>query len=101
MSVLNEHYAARSAAFYQRYYKQLEGATIVAFNGMVEDEYSEYSNFPQFAVRLANGQEIEIEISQDEEANGGGFIFGLNAPDMSDWTIKTRVLMAELEKENA
>jgi hypothetical protein len=101
MSVLNEHYAARSAEFYKRYYSQLEGAKIVKFKGMVEDEYSEHSDFPQFSVRLANGQLIKIEISQDEEGNGGGFIFGMNYPDMSDWTVKTAVIMAELEKENA
>lgn len=94
MSALNDHHAAKAAEFYKRYYSQLEGAKIVKFKGMVEDEYSEHSDFPQFSVRLANGQLIKIEISQDEEGNGGGFIFGLNYPDMSDWTTKLEVTNA-------
>jgi len=62
--------------FYRRYYSALEGATILKYVGMVEEEYSG-SPFPKFLVRFADGREDEIEISQDEEGNGGGFIFGL------------------------
>lgn len=98
MSALNEHYAARSAEFHKRYYKQLEGATIVYYRGMVDGEANPYEGFPQFAVRLANGQEIDIEISKDPEGNGGGFIFGMNQPDMSDWAKKTALLMRKLEQ---
>ena len=86
--------SARSVEFYKRYYSQLEGAKIISFKGMIEDEYSEHSDFPQFSVRLANGQLIKIEISQDEEGNGGGFIFGMNYPDMSDWDTKMEVTNA-------
>jgi hypothetical protein len=89
--------SARSVEFYKRYYSQLEGAKIIRFKGMIEDEYSEITEFPRFSVRLANGKLINIEISQDEEGNGGGFIFGLNFPDMSDWVAKN----TEMEKENA
>ena len=28
---------------------------------------------------------IQIEISQDEEGNGGGFIFGLDLPEINNW----------------
>ena len=60
----------------QGYYSQLEGATILKFIGTVEEETC-LSGFPQFLVRLASGEEITIELSQDEEGNGGGFLFGL------------------------
>ncbi len=93
MSALNDHHAAKAAEFYKRYYSQLEGAKIISFKGKIGLECSEDS-FPQFSVRLANGKLIKIEISQDEEGNGGGFIFGLNYPDMSDWTTKLEVTNA-------
>lgn len=99
MSVLSDHYAAKSAAFYQRYYKQLEGATIDKFIGMAGE--NEYEQFPTFTVTLSNGQCVRIEVSRDPEGNGGGFLFGLLSPDMSDWTKKTAVIMSKLEKENA
>ena len=58
------------------YYSALNGAKIVAFIGTLEDEFGG-KGFPQFMVELQNGERIVIEISQDEEGNGGGFIFGL------------------------
>ena len=96
MSALNDHHAAKAAEFYKRYYGQLEGARIVSFKGMAsgfgEDVWD--TTFPVFSVRLANGKLIKIEISQDEEGNGGGFIFGLDWVDMSDWTTKLEVTNA-------
>lgn len=94
MSVMNDHYAAKSAEFYKRYYSQLEGATINRYLGMRD-------GFPVFELLIddgAHGYITEIEVSADPEGNGGGFLFGLMQPDMSDWTKKTAVLMAELEK---
>lgn len=91
MSVMRDHYEAKSAEFYKRYYSQLEGATIHYYVGMND-------GFPTFDVKLGNGQIVRLEVSADPEGNGGGFLFGLNTPDMSDWTKKTAVLMAELEK---
>ena len=85
---------ARSIEFYKRYYSQLEGAKIISFKGRIGLECSEDQDFPQFSVRLANGKLIKIEISQDEEGNGGGFIFGMNYPDMSDWDNKLEVTNA-------
>jgi hypothetical protein len=66
------------ADFYTKYYKSLEGATILKFVEMREADYAD--EFPVFLVRFANGLESEIEISQDTEGNGGGFIFGLPQP---------------------
>ena len=90
---MREFYEKRGNAFYARYYKQLEGAKIVRFYGMAE-------GFPTFEVELPNCQIIKIEISRDPEGNGGGFIFGLNHPDMSDWDKKGAALMKIQEAMN-
>ena len=67
--------------FWHKYYGGLEGASILSFNGMnTEDNLGD--GFPSFTVRLANGELITIEISQDPEGNGGGFIFGLSVPEL-------------------
>jgi hypothetical protein len=92
---MNDYHEKRSNAFYTRYYKQLEGAKIVRFYGLTEGE------FPSFEVELPNCQIIKIEISRDPEGNGGGFIFGLDLPDMSDWTKKLAVLQKIEEHMNA
>jgi hypothetical protein len=65
--------------FYKKYYSQLDGATIVKYVGMTpSDDYGK--DFPAFTVKLNTGEVINIEVSQDEEGNGGGFIFGLGLP---------------------
>ena len=94
MSTMRDFYEKRGKAFHTRYYKQLEGAKIVLFYGMSEGE------FPTFEVELDNCQIVKIEISRDPEGNGGGFIFGLNHPDMSDWD-KRQGLLAQLLEEEA
>jgi hypothetical protein len=67
--------------FYDKYFGQLVGATILAFK-MAYDKDSEGGEYwPTFLVKLADGQTLEIEISQDEEGNGPGFIFGLANPN--------------------
>jgi hypothetical protein len=58
------------------YYSALNGATIVRFLGTDEDEFGG-RGFPMFEVKLANGELVELVVSQDEEGNGGGFLFGL------------------------
>lgn len=68
--------------FWNRYYGGLEGASILSFNGMNTDDDEYGDGFPSFTVRLANGELITIEISQDPEGNGGGFIFGLTVPEL-------------------
>ena len=94
MTTMRDFYEKRGNAFHTRYYKQLEGAKIVRFYGMSEGE------FPTFEVELPNCQIIKIEISRDPEGNGGGFIFGLNHPDMSDWDKKGAALMKIQEAMN-
>jgi hypothetical protein len=85
-----EFYEERGQAFYDRYYGQLEGATINRYLGMRD-------GFPVFELLMddgAHGYIAEIEVSQDPEGNGGGFLFGLNQPDMSDWIAKEAELNA-------
>lgn len=57
------------------YYSALNGATIIKFIGTDED------GFPMFLAKLSNGETVELVLSQDEEGNGGGFMFGL--PDFT------------------
>ena len=66
--------------YYEKYYSQLDGAKIVRYNGMVEDEFLS-TPFPQFEVELSDGTKIQLEVSRDEEGNGGGFLFGLPIPE--------------------
>jgi hypothetical protein len=68
-------------AFWDKYYRQLEGATVVQFVGVVPDELEEWIAFPTLVVRLKDGSICELQISQDPEGNGGGFIFGLPTPE--------------------
>lgn len=65
--------------YFTKYYKGLEGATIVSFDGMEEDEWGGDA-FPLFTVKFKSGDVGQISISQDPEGNGGGFIFGLATP---------------------
>lgn len=65
--------------FYTLYYSGLEGATILRFVEMRSDEFGG-NNFPVFLVKFADNSIGEIEISRDEEGNGGGFVFGLPTP---------------------
>ena len=53
----------------RRYYKQLEGCTVKKFLG--EDK----EGFPQFVFKKPNQKDLLIEVSQDPEGNGGGFLF--------------------------
>jgi hypothetical protein len=66
--------------FWKKYYSGLEGATITKFAGMNDAGFGEPNGFPSFQVKFADGSEGIIEISRDPEGNGGGFIFGLPAP---------------------
>lgn len=71
--------SAESKTYYAKYYGDLVGATILSYDGMTEDEFGGYP-FPTFTVRFRDGQKGQIQISQDEECNGGGFITGLALP---------------------
>lgn len=59
--------------FWEDYYSQLVGGVIEGF-GIVEEE-DDY--WPCFNVKLVTGELVQIEVSQDPEGNGPGFLFGL------------------------
>jgi len=66
--------------FWSKYYGSLVGAKIISFEGMNTEDEDYGDGFPEFKIRFADGQVGIISISQDPEGNGGGFIFGLEAP---------------------
>jgi hypothetical protein len=63
--------------YYTKYYGDLVGSTVLSFDGM-QDDGSGGDGFPSFTVRFKDGETGQIQISQDPEGNGGGFVFGLN-----------------------
>lgn len=68
-------------SFYNRYFGQLIGATIIDFAMIQDDNDDAWAEvWPCFRVKLASGEIVQIEISQDEEGNGPGWIFGLEVP---------------------
>jgi hypothetical protein len=75
----------QALGFYTAYFGQLIGATIIGFAMVPEEqdpEFPEYEGdfWPTFLVRLKDGSEVAIELSQDEEGNGPGWCFGLPIP---------------------
>ena len=62
--------------FITKYLKPLEGAVITGTSTLLEDDQV----WPVLTVKTKDGQTLKLEISQDEEGNGPGFIFGLPHP---------------------
>ena len=62
-----------SKAFFEKYYGQLKGFKIESFE-MVDSGEDYIGDFPCFILSKGK-QKIRIEVSQDEEGNGGGFLF--------------------------
>lgn len=60
-------------AFWEQYYKQLKGFKIESFE-LVDSGDDYIKDFPCFVLSKGK-QKIRIEVSQDEEGNGGGFLF--------------------------
>jgi len=57
----------------KNYYEQLVGATITDYQ-LIEDEYA-LDPFPCFSLKAKDGSTIRVEVSRDQEGNGGGFLF--------------------------
>jgi hypothetical protein len=72
---------ASGLKFYEDYFGVLVGAKILSFKMAVDPDEGDY--WPTFLVKLADDSIIEIEVSQDEEGNGPGFIFGLPTGEAS------------------
>jgi hypothetical protein len=66
----------------EEYYAQLKGARIVT----AELSGDGYDATPVLLVELAGGQRIALEVWQDAEGNGPGFIAGLPAIERSNDT---------------
>jgi hypothetical protein len=66
--------------FWIKYYSGLEGATIIKLLPFSDDNINEM-DFISYLVKFADGTTDKIEISQDPEGNGPGFIFGLPVPN--------------------
>ena len=64
--------------FYTKYYTQLVGAKITGFE-LVQDEHDDHIMWPTFTATKGKDT-FRLEVSQDPEGNGEGFIFGL--PDV-------------------
>jgi len=76
VQVTKEELLAREKAFWQEYYGAFEGATIVKFLGVIEDDPTANSGFPTFEIKYRDGSMGTMQVSQDPEGNGGGFLFG-------------------------
>ena len=55
------------------YYEQLIGYKIVSYK--LDDECEDIEPFPTFILSHPKKATIKIDVSQDEEGNGGGFLF--------------------------
>jgi len=75
---------ARQAKFEQAYYGFLLGATCTK----VEFREGEFAGerWPLLHFRKPDGVHFEVEVSQDPEGNGPGFLFGLPVPELADET---------------
>jgi len=73
---------AKDRKFYADYYGSLVGATITKVT--ISDDDDEGNSWPQFDVTLKDGTKLELELSQDEEGNGPGFMFGLPSPNSKE-----------------
>lgn len=69
-------------AFYDKYYKPLVGATIVAYGwteaGPGEDTDGWFEPMPVFKAVLDSGEYVVLTLSSDPEGNGPGFLFIVN-----------------------
>lgn len=87
-------FEVQEKAFLTAYYRGAIGLTIVDFKwreqvNMADEDQGQppeivdlewYEQFPVLICRTPDGETVELEISQDEEGNGRGFLFGLERP---------------------
>jgi len=63
-----------SRKWFKRYYGQLVGMTVVKAGIGEVDEFGD-EGFPFFILKAKDGTKVKIEVSQDQEGNGPGFLF--------------------------
>ena len=61
--------------WFREYYGQLEGYTISTFDGMQDTDGVGEDGFASFVLHKAGHPTLRVEVSKDEEGNGGGFMF--------------------------
>ena len=72
--------------WYEQYFGALVGATITGFELKKEEDDPEFPDYPgdeywpTYTAKLADGSMVTLELSQDEEGNGPGWLFGLPTP---------------------
>lgn len=62
--------------YLEAYYGQAVGLTVVGVK-VTKDEFDGTSNWVTLVCQYGDLMTVELEISQDEEGNGPGFVFGL------------------------
>lgn len=65
-------------SFYEAYYGQLVGCTVVQAKMEADDDEGQL--WPTLTMRKPGGEQFVVELSQDPEGNGPGFMFGLDRP---------------------
>jgi hypothetical protein len=75
MTTKQEQRRQQEEKFYTDYYSQLIGGKITGFHLTL----GEGELWPTFTVKVGK-KTYTIELSQDEEGNGPGFLFGLPTP---------------------
>lgn len=73
---------ANHLAWLKTYYGQLKGCKIVDVKIKAEEDdfYGGIEFWPTLVIEDADGKRFNVEVSQDEEGNGAGFLFGLRLP---------------------
>ena len=88
MEYVEKYYKHHYSNNIWKYYKQLEGWKVKKFLGEDQD------GFPQFLFSKPNKKDLLVEVSQDPEGNGRGFLF------ISENPVPLSTYVTNLKKEN-
>lgn len=76
-------YDKQQREYYNKYYGQLVGSTITSAGVVAEDDFGSVNFWPTIHIVTPNGDKLVLEVSQDPEGNGPGFLFGLPTANQS------------------
>lgn len=62
---------------FDEYYKQLEGATILEYQGVVDYGSLKQSPSPAFLIKLSDGEIVHVSLASGNDPFEGGAILGL------------------------
>jgi len=101
---MDEH-LAHHLAWHRLYYRALRGATITSASAELGEDEDGLTDecWPTLTATLANGDKVTLEVSQDEEGNGPGFLFGLPMPTQEETKVRAKFLLVDIKagKERA